>query len=387
MPCAAASRRRAPPRDGRPVSDTLRDELRRLIEIEGPMPVDRYMALCLGHPLHGYYMTRDPLGARGDFTTSPEISQMFGELLGLWAAEVWRMMGAPARLVLAELGPGRGTLMADVLRAAKAVPAFARAIELHLVETSPVLTARQRQALANRDVTWHRSMASVPDGPAIVLANELFDALPVRQFVRAGGGWRERLVGLDEGGGLRFGLASEAEPAARFPAEAEGAVREMSPAGLELAQTLASRLAAQGGACLVIDYGHDGDRPGDTLQAVKDHAFADPLAEPGEADLTAHVDFHALARVALGAGAAVHGPAPQGVFLRALGIDARADALARAAPDAAAAVKAAALRLTDAGSPRAMGALFKAMALADPALPALPAFGRLRIPSRQGVSP
>lgn len=365
----------------------LRREIERLIALEGPMRIERYMALCLGHPAHGYYMTRDPLGARGDFTTAPEISQMFGELLGLWAAEVWRMMGEPPHIVLAELGPGRGTLMADVLRAARALPAFAAAAQVHLVETSPVLVARQKETLAGREVTWHADIGTLPDGPAIVLANEFFDALPIRQFVRAKGGWHERLVGLGENGALAFGLAAEPTTDLPFPTEAEGAVREISPDGLRLAHALAARLAAQGGACLVVDYGHDEDRPGDTLQAVKGHAFSDPLAEPGEADLTAHVDFSALARAALTAGTAVYGPARQGDFLRSLGLDARADALARSRPQAAAAVKAAALRLTDQSSPRAMGALFRAMAFAHAGLPALPGFGRLRIPSRQGQEP
>ncbi|HEX2727344.1 MAG TPA: SAM-dependent methyltransferase, partial [Beijerinckiaceae bacterium] len=196
----------------------LLDELRQVIAVEGPIPLDRYMGLCLGHPVHGYYVTRDPFGAHGDFTTAPEISQMFGELVGLWAAEVWRLMGSPRQMRLVELGPGRGTLMADLLRAARIVPGFAQAVSVHLVETSPVLRARQQDTLAASGVpvAWHDRFADVPEGPAVVIANEFFDALPISQFVRTGRGWHERLVGLDADGQLAFGLASE--PRAELPA-------------------------------------------------------------------------------------------------------------------------------------------------------------------------
>jgi SAM-dependent MidA family methyltransferase len=353
----------------------LLDAIKRIIALDGPLPVDRYMALCLGHPAHGYYTTRDPFGADGDFTTAPEISQMFGELIGLWAAEVWRLMGAPHPVQLVELGPGRGTLMADLLRAARVVPGFLAAADGHLIETSPALRARQAERLSSNPVptAWHTAFSEVPAGPAIVVANEFFDALPVRQYLRTERGWCERLVGLGDGGRLTFGLA--AEPDRRLPdSGAVGDVLEWPAVALEIVGDLAARLLAQGGAALVIDYGHSASAFGDTLQAVKRHAFADPLAEPGEADLTVHVDFARLAEAARGGGAAVHGPVPQGDFLRALGIDARAGALqARATPAQAADIESALHRLTDTG-PQGMGGLFKAMAISHPNLTALPGF-------------
>ncbi|MFG1480071.1 SAM-dependent methyltransferase [Xanthobacter sp. V4C-4] len=339
------------------------------------MPVSRYMALCLGHPRHGYYITRDPLGAGGDFTTAPEISQMFGELLGLWAVATWQQMGAPPRFVLAELGPGRGTLMADALRAARVAPAFGAAAQVHLVETSPVLRTAQRRALADRAVQWHDRVEDLPPGPAIVLANEFFDALPVDQYVRAADGWHERRVGLDADGRLVFGLDPRPSPLAaafapRGPAP-EGAVLERMESGPALA--LARHLAAGGGAALVVDYGHAGGF-GDTLQALSGHAFADPLAAPGAADLTAHVDFAALARMAAGQGAAAFGPVPQGEFLLRLGLGARAERLmADAGPDGEDAIAGAALRLAGTGDGQ-MGALFKVLALAAPAVGTPPAF-------------
>jgi SAM-dependent MidA family methyltransferase len=338
------------------------------------MTVERYMALCLGHPVYGYYRTRDPLGAQGDFTTAPEISQMFGELIGLWSAEVWRAMGEPSPVRLVELGPGRGTLMADALRAARVLPAFRSATAVHLVETSPALRARQEAALAptRAAVSWHGDLAEVPDGPAIVVANEFFDALPIRQFVGTERGWCERLVGLSEGG-LALGLAPE--PARDVPLPVRpGATLEWPAAGVALIGTLAARLAAQGGAALIIDYGHARSGFGDTLQAVRAHAYADPLADPGEADLTAHVDFAMLASAGRSAGATVHGPVLQGDFLRALGIDARAAAIRqRATPVQGDAIDAAVARLTGSGEGQ-MGELFKVLGLGAPDLPLLPGF-------------
>jgi SAM-dependent MidA family methyltransferase len=351
----------------------LRDELQRMIALEGPISVERYMALCLGHPAHGYYMTRDPFGTDGDFTTAPEISQMFGELVGLWTAEVWHLMGAPRRALLVELGPGRGTLMSDCLRAARTVPGFADA-EVHLVETSPVLRERQRHRLAGSTAsfTWHARLSEVPPGPAIMIANEFFDALPIRQFVRTQRGWCERLVGLADAK-LAFGLA--AEPEARMPAGGRnGDVLEWAGVAIELTREIATRVVAHGGAALVIDYGFSTPAFGDTLQAVRRQAFADPLAEPGEADLTAHVDFARIAASARECGALVHGPVAQGDFLRALGIEARARALQAKASDAQKAdIDSALRRLTDTTSD-AMGALFKVLAIAHPALSALPGF-------------
>ncbi|PIW29291.1 MAG: methyltransferase [Rhodospirillales bacterium CG15_BIG_FIL_POST_REV_8_21_14_020_66_15] len=354
----------------------LRNHLRRRIALEGPLTVARYMEECLGNPRHGYYMTRDPLGRAGDFTTAPEISQMFGELIGLWAAVQWRAMGGPGAVHLVELGPGRGTLMADALRAAGQVPEFRAAAHVHLVETGPVLRERQRETLATAhpDVApkWWNDLSQVPDGPAIAIANEFFDALPIRQFLRGPDGWRERLVGWDEdAGGLAF-VRSGAQPTTPLippPLDAapEGGVVEICPAGLRKAHTLAARLAAQGGAALIVDYGHDRSAPGDTLQAVKGHEYAGVLDDPGDVDLTAHVDFQQLANVCIRAGAATFGPVGQGDFLSALGIRERAAALtARAGEDQRADIEAALDRLTGADQ---MGRLFRVLAVQHPRLP------------------
>lgn len=358
----------------------LARELKAAIAANGPITVEHYMALCLGHPRHGYYMTRDPLGLSGDFITAPEISQMFGELIGLWAAETWRMMGEPGRIRLVELGPGRGTLSRDMLRAAKALPAFHAAIDLHLVETSPVLRKLQAATLEASGFTpqWHDAFAQVPEGPAIVIANEFFDCLPVRQYVRAGAGWHERLIGLDAQGNLAFGLAPEPEAALNRDAP-DGVLMEFPASHLIAMREIAERVARDGGALLAIDYGHLRTGYGETLQAVKNHAFIGVLEAPGEADITVHVDFAALAQAALMAGAAVHGPVLQGDFLTRLGIHERAQALKTHAPVHAASIDAAASRLTDTES-RGMGQLFKAIAISDPALPPLPGFDTHRLP-------
>lgn len=341
----------------------LHAELTRLIAVEGPISVARYMALCLGDPRHGYYMTRDPFGVGGDFTTSPEISQMFGELIGLWCADMWQRMGSPDRVLLAELGPGRGTLMADALRAARILPGFLQAAEVHLVETSPVLRDRQRTMLADSGVAvdWHGAIEDLPEGPLLVVANEFFDALPVRQVVARAGRWHERLVGLDGDDRLVFGLAPEPYPS-QTPAGPDGSIVEIHELGTRIAANLAGRIAADGGAMLAIDYGYVGPATGDTLQALKRHAFVDVLAEPGEADLTVHVDFRSLGQAARSAGAAVHGPVEQASFLRALGIEARAEALSRRASDGGEAQRLALARLTDQSS-TGMGRLFKVLAV------------------------
>ena len=349
----------------------LRREIENLIASEGPIGIDRYMALALGHPVHGYYVTRDPLGAAGDFITAPEISQMFGELLGLWAAAIWDMMGRPAPFILAELGPGRGTLMADALRAAGRLPGFLDSCAVHLVETSPALRARQQAALAGHTVTWHESAGDLPGGPLLLLANEFLDALPIRQFVRGEGGWHERLVGLSETG-LAFGLAPHTTSDLDGTAGRPGDLLEICPAARSLADSLARRLAASGGAALFVDYGPREGELGDSFQAVRRHGFADPLADPGEADLTAHVRFGAVARIARRAGAAAQGPVGQGEFLAALGIRERAVALARGRDETTSRAVAAALaRLT---GPKEMGELFKVLAISDPRLGPLPGF-------------
>jgi NADH dehydrogenase [ubiquinone] 1 alpha subcomplex assembly factor 7 len=363
-----------------PTMSPLEAEIRRRIAETGPMPVGAYMALCLAHPQHGYYMGRDPFGARGDFVTAPEISQMFGELIGVWMAAVWRQMGAPARAHVVELGPGRGTLMQDALRAARVMAGFAEATAVHLVEISPVLRARQRETLreAGVPVHWHASFADVPPGPAIVVANEFFDALPVDQAVKAADGWHERRVGIDAQDRLAFVLAPSA--IAGFERLLPARLRDVPPGAVfewrahDLAHALGRRLAEQGGAGLVIDYGHVESACGETLQAVARHAFADPLRTPGEADLTAHVDFEALMRAATSAGAKAFGPVAQGEFLRRLGIDARAAKLkANAPPKLAADVDSALARLTGSGR-NEMGRLFKAVAFADPNIGIPPGF-------------
>jgi SAM-dependent MidA family methyltransferase len=362
------------------MAESLEAEIRRLIGLAGPMPVAEFMGHCLGHPQHGYYVTHDPFGAGGDFTTSPEISQMFGELVGLWSAAVWQQMGSPAGVRLVELGPGRGTMMLDMLRAANVMPGFRRALAVHLVETSPALSARQKQTLANQDIAfdWHESLADVPDGPAIVVANEYFDAIPVNQAVKQPDGWHERLVGIDPDGSFAFSLAPE--PLKFFEQTLPPQVR-MAEVGSVYewradaqALEIGRRVVRGGGAALIIDYGHPESMTGETFQALRDKRKADPLVAPGLADLTAHVDFQALASTAESIGARVHGPVDQATFLRRLGIEQRAANLKKVAPpDKAAAVDVALARLT-AGGATGMGNLFKAIGLSAPALLTLPGF-------------
>ncbi|RFB78381.1 class I SAM-dependent methyltransferase [Methylovirgula sp. 4M-Z18] len=356
-------------------SGGLRDEIRAIIAHDGPISLEHYMSLALGHPKYGYYITRDPLGARGDFITAPEISQMFGELLGLWAVDMWDRLDAPPHVKLIELGPGRGTLMQDALRAAKIAPEFIQAASVHFVETSPVLRAAQEETMRQAGVlaNWHDDVSHIPQGPAIILANEFFDALPVRHFVRVEDGWRERLVGLGEEGELIFGLAATPEPLidADVP---EGEILEVGAIGYRLMTALADRIATQGGAALIIDYGHTRTQTGETLQAMKAHDYVDPLAEPGEADLTTHVDFAALVRAANAKGANVLGPVTQHDFLVSLGIRQRADILKRRAnPAQAADVDSALERLTATGETD-MGNLFKVLAVTQPSIQSSPGF-------------
>ncbi|QGY02626.1 class I SAM-dependent methyltransferase [Methylobacterium mesophilicum SR1.6/6] len=347
-------------------------EIAALIRQTGPIGVDRYMALCLGHPVHGYYRTRDPLGVRGDFTTAPEISQMFGELIGAWSGYVHGLMGRPDPLVLVELGPGRGTLMADALRALRAAAPGVR-VAPHLVETSPVLRAAQERALAGTGAIWHAEVETLPPGPSVVVANEFFDCLPVRQFERRPTGWHERQVGLGPAGGLAFGLSPEPTPGLEA-AGPVGALMSVPTAGLALIRGLSQRLCAAGGALLAIDYGHVRPGFGDTLQALSGHSYADPLAAPGQADLTHHVDFAALAQAARVEGADVHGPVEQRDFLFALGLLARAERLQSRATEAQAPeIGRATARLTEPGV-RGMGSLFKVLAVSGPGLGPLPGF-------------
>lgn len=353
----------------------LKPILRRLIAAQGPIGVAAYMALALGHPRHGYYMTRDPLGARGDFVTAPEISQLFGECLAVWVALAWEAMGRPRPLRLVELGPGRGTLMSDLARTLGRI-APGREPELHLVESSPVLRRKQEQALKDRRATWHEAFGSVPAGPFILIANEFFDALPVQQFVRAGGAWRERRVDWDADASrlvFRAGPALVGEVPSALAGAPEGSVYEASPVAAALAEEVGSRLAAAPGAALVVDYGKRATAAGDTLAAIQaGRKDADPLASPGEADLTAHVDFAALAGAFAQGGARGWGPVTQGELLRALGIEARLTALLQRADAAQAdALCGGARRLI---APEGMGTVFLALAATSPSLPAPPGF-------------
>jgi SAM-dependent MidA family methyltransferase len=355
-------------------------EIRRLIKLVGPMPVSEFMGLCLGHPKHGYYITHDPIGASGDFTTAPEISQMFGELIGLWSAAVWRSMGVPGNIRLVELGPGRGTMMADMLRAANVMREFRRLLAVDLVETSPTLVARQKQTLAipELSVSWHESLADVPEAPAIIVANEFFDALPINQAVKLADGWHERVIGIDDKGSLAFGLApdplkffEQTLPAQVRMAEV-GSIYEWRSDSQVL--EVGRRVVRGGGAALIVDYGHVDSMVGDTFQALRGQRKADPLVAPGLADLTAHVDFQALGMAAEDIGARVHGPVDQATFLRRLGIEQRAVNLkAVAPPDKARSIDVALGRLT-AGGPTGMGTMFKVLGLSSPAIKSLPGF-------------
>lgn len=358
---------------------SLADKLSRRLRASGPMTVADYMQACLTDPDFGYYRAGDPFGAQGDFVTAPEVSQIFGELIGLWCVTVWRAMGEPAPLRLIELGPGRGTLMADALRAARLVPDFPRAARVHLVELNPALRTVQAERLTDLPVepSWHARLDEVPAGVSLVIANEFLDALPIRQFLFQGGAWHERLVGLDDAGRFAFVLAdapvSDASilPPGLRASPADGAVAELRPGMHDLAAILGRRARAYPLAALIVDYGHARSGWGDTLQAVRAHAFADPLAEPGRADLTAHVDFAALAEAAGAQGLTVRGPLPQGQFLLALGLAQRCDRLLRHNPARAEEIAAGAARLVNADR---MGELFKVMALTDPARPVPPPF-------------
>ncbi len=338
----------------------LRDIIAKQIEANGPMSVAEYMAFCLTHPEHGYYTTRDPLGRGGDFTTAPEISQMFGELIGLWLAQAWTDRGAPSPFALVELGPGRGTLMADALRAAARVQGFAEAAELWLVEMSPELRKKQWEALGKYEPRWADTLSDVPEKPLFLVANEFFDALPIRQFETRDGALCERVIGLASGA-LKMGLSPPVTEET-LPNDAEdGVIIETCPAGRNIASDIGTRLKKNGGAALIIDYGHNTPTPrGDTLQAVKDHAYADILEEPGLADLTAHVDFQTLAKAAETEGATVWGVCSQGALLDWLGIRVRAAMLAKASPEREEEIQAALDRLTE---PDQMGVLFKTLAL------------------------
>ena len=348
---------------------SLKDRLKAAISATGPMPVSAYMSQCLHDPADGYYATQPGLGS--DFTTAPETSQIFGELLGLWAAHEWRMIGAPGSVSLVELGPGRGVMMADALRAASAASAasgmsdFAKALSLTLIEASPALRELQGERLTPWRPVFKSALADVAPGHTLILANEYLDCLPARQFVQQAGEWRERVVGLDQNENLSFGLAVDRAPQDIAPG-AHVAV-EVQP-GLE---TLVEELKARAEAgdvfrALFIDYGPDKTAPGDSLRAYKNGAQSDPLAEPGACDLTVDVDFGRLKRLATAAGLSVSGPLSQRGFLGALGVQARLDALIKTHPDKAERLFEGASKLVD---PSQMGARFKVICLSSPGLP------------------
>ncbi len=347
----------------------LADLLIRRITQAGPITLADYMAECLLHPVHGYYTTRDPFGAGGDFTTAPEISQMFGELLGLALAQTWLDQGAPARFTLAELGPGRGTLMADILRATRSVAGFHAAATVVLVEASPTLRTVQSRTVPT--ATWAETVDHLPEAPLFLIANEFFDALPIRQFTRTPQGWAETMVGVTNGR-LTLGRAAPANLAAlshRLHDTRPGDIVELLPAAPAIMSAIARRIETHGGAALILDYG-DWHSRGDTFQALRAHRFTDPLAEPGQADLTAHVDFEALARAA--APACASRMIPQGDLLARLGLHQRSARLAAGLTGPALdAHLAATRRLTD---PAEMGSLFKAIAIHATRHPPPPGF-------------
>jgi NADH dehydrogenase [ubiquinone] 1 alpha subcomplex assembly factor 7 len=338
------------------------------IRTNGPMSIASFMGLCLTHPTKGYYKVADPLGAGGDFVTAPEISQMFGELIGFFVVNLWQQMGSPKAFTLLELGPGRGTLMSDMLRVACRAEGFRDALDLRMFETNPALIAEQNARLEPYEPKWIDAFEKVGDGSLIVVANEFFDAMPIRQFVRMPDGWHERMVGLKDDA-LSFGLDPSPIPLTAMPeavANAEpNSVFEIGLASGEVMKRLSALVSKLGGAILAVDYGYEKTQTGETLQGVRAHQYADVLSTPGETDLSSHVDFEALGNLAAKAGLAVHPLLTQGEFLTRLGINERAKALSSANPHLADDIATAKKRLVAADQ---MGTLFKAFCAASPGL-------------------
>ena len=354
---------------------SLRDRLAREIALTGAMTVADYVTRCLHDPQGGYYATRPAIGATGDFITAPMISQMFGELIGLWAVELWERLGAPERVRLVEVGPGDGTLMADALRAARLAPEFLRAVDLILIEPSPPLREAQARMLADSDVhpRWVASLDRIEtDAPVILIANEVLDCLPARQFVKTENGWAERCVGVTDDGGLTFGLKAITGGFKRPGFEVEpGQTVEISDQQAMFGREAAALVKAASGAALLIDYGRARPEAGDTLQALRRHQKVDPLASPGEADLTQWADFPTVLEAAVHAGADVTGTMGQGEFLERLGIEPRADRLKEGRPDAAPIIDRQLARLT---ADDQMGTLFKVCAIFSPRSLVVPGF-------------
>jgi len=354
----------------------LKQRIAEQIFASGPLSVADYMAICLFDPKQGYYTTREPFGVAGDFTTAPEISQMFGELVAIWLHAAWDAAGRPSPFILAEIGPGRGTLMKDLLRTlSKLDPAFATQASVAMVETSPRLAEVQKNTLGDavQSIAWHQTIDTLPDLPLFIVGNELFDAVPFRQFVRAGGAWRERAIELDDAGNLQFVAGAGSLDPALLPSDVadapEGAIVEIAPARSALMEAIAARISASGGAGLFIDYGYFKPGVGDTLQALRKHRYEDALASPGEADLTSHVDFHALAMAARAHDLAAH-LATQGDFLLGMGLLERAGRLG--APLDAAGREKIHSEVERLAGPDAMGNLFKVLAVARPGIPVPP---------------
>jgi NADH dehydrogenase [ubiquinone] 1 alpha subcomplex assembly factor 7 len=363
----------------KPPMTPLAQKLAARIAAEGPVTQHDYMEACLYDPGHGYYKKREALGRGGDFITAPEISQVFGELTGLWAGETWRLMGQPSEVRLIELGPGRGTLMADALRALRVLPVFLQCATVHLVETSGPMRAAQEAALAAAPcpVFWHERIEDVPEGAAIVIANEFFDCLPVRQHVfdEPAQLWRERLVAFKDGA-FEFALSKQAAGSVvlgqGLPDIEDGAIAETRPGTTGVLRSLAARAANAPLAALIIDYGYSHPALGDTVQAVRQHRFTGLFDAPGEADLTAHVDFSALAQGAKELGLASSGPMPMGEWLLRLGLETRVNQLMRrASSEEAAEIRSRVSRLVD---PAQMGALFKVLVLTGGVQETLPPF-------------
>ncbi len=361
------------------MSTALGEKIKAIIQANGPISITDFFSLCLADPEHGYYRTREPFGRTGDFVTAPEVSQLFGEMIGVFIVHAWQRHGTPKGVRLIEIGPGRGTMMSDMLRViSRIAPPLFGDMTVHLVETSERLRDIQQETLASHGdkVSWHQGFDEVPPGFSLVAANELFDAIPIRQFVRTPAGFRERMVGVDAAGELTFGAGVAGIDSSLLPWPEEdvlpGTIFEVSPARQSVMLTICDRLKEHGGTLAAIDYGHVVSGYGDTLQAVRMHEYDPPLAHPGEADLTSHVDFQALAQTATAAGVHVNGMLHQGDFLVGLGILDRAAALGRdRAPHTQQIIQTAVDRLAAEGEGR-MGELFKVLAVSHPTVDLMP---------------
>ncbi|WEX76506.1 class I SAM-dependent methyltransferase [Sinorhizobium numidicum] len=355
------------------MTNPLADKIKALIKANGPISVTDYFSLCLADPQHGYYHAREPFGRAGDFITAPEISQLFGEMIGIFLLHAWQQHGSPEHVIVAEIGPGRGTMISDMLRVIRRLaPDLYRSAEVHLVETSERLQQVQAETLAEHDgkVHWHASFDTLPPGFLLLAANELFDAIPIRQFVRTAEGFRERVVGLDADDQLSFGVGVAGIDPSLLPSPAqsvaEGTIFEIAPARDAVMAALCERLRTSGGTAIIIDYGHLSTGYGETLQAVREHRYDPPLANPGRADLTSHVDFEQLASRAKAEGLQVNGLARQGDFLVGLGLLQRAAALGRGKDEATQEnIRADVERLAGAGAGK-MGELFKVLVVSSP---------------------